>query len=428
MTSTPRPSDSLDVWLDWLENLHPVAIDMELGRVADVADRMGLIPAKKPFILVGGTNGKGSTVAMLSAIYRSAGYKVGAYTSPHIEHFCERIKVDGAFADEAWIVDALQHIDNNRAPESLTYFEFTTLAAMHVFNEQQCDVLLFEVGLGGRLDATNIWDADCSIITSIGLDHEEYLGSDTALIAVEKAAIGRPGKPFVVGEHNPPDSLSDYATQHAFELVDVGSTPQAELPETSLAGAHQKRNAGCAVAAVTALGDILPVSDQTVRHALMNTFIDGRFERRVIGGVQVIFDAAHNPAGALELARTWAFEFPEQRCEIIFATLADKDIAGVVDALKSIVHTWHCVSLDTPRALGADQLVEVVSDCLPELTLQDRIRSHGSVADGMSQALQSASEQNRLVLVAGSFYTIAGVKAMSARQLTADGADVVFCE
>ena len=406
-SAAPHVSQPLADWLSWLESLHPTAIDMGLARVAAVADRLDLRPAKKPMILVGGTNGKGSTVAMLSAIYCAAGYKTGAYTSPHITHFCERISIDGQPAEETQVVDALAYIEALREPESLTYFEYTTLAAMRVFNVLSCDVVLFEVGLGGRLDATNIWDADCSIVTSIALDHEDWLGSDVSVIATEKAAIGREGKPFIIGEAQPPFSLKRFATEHGFQCIDIGSMPPGDLPQSNLPGEHQRRNAGCAKAAVNELQTLLPVKQSTIEQALATVSLQGRFELVSMNGVPVILDVAHNPAGAYALVDAWQTRFADQRCDIVFATLADKDTLGVVTALSDIAHTWHCITLDVPRAQSADQLADTIRANLPDTSINTYIQAE----DGFQAALNNAYANNGAVLVAGSFYTIALARA-----------------
>lgn len=380
---------------------------MGLERVSKVADRLKLREVKKPLILVGGTNGKGSTIAILSAIYREAGYKVGAYTSPHIVDFCERIRIDGVMVDQSDVVDALAFIEDGRAPETLTYFEYTTLAAMRVFDVLQCDLLLFEVGLGGRLDATNIWNADCSVITSIALDHEAYLGSDISVIATEKAAIGRSGKPFVVGEVSPPASLAEYAAEHSFDVVSVGAMATSELPETTMSGDHQRRNAGCALAAVNALQSIAPVDPAIVPRAILNASLAGRFERTVVDNVTVIFDVAHNPAGAIALAQAWSGEFASRRCDIIFAVLADKDVKGVVAAIAPIVDTWHCLTLDAPRASSAQEISSIVR----RVVNAPRVLEYQHVEDALSGALESANVSGRPLLVTGSFHTIASVQS-----------------
>lgn len=385
---------------------------MGLMRVAAVAHRLGLDVVPAPLILVGGTNGKGSTVAMLASIYQQAGYTVGAYTSPHITNFCERICVDGHMVDELAVVEALDFIERGRAPDTLTYFEYTTLAAMRVFNVMNCDVLLFEVGLGGRLDATNIWDADCSIITSIGIDHEAYLGSDVSIIATEKAAIGRPHKPFITGEHEPPASLAAYAKKHRFDHHDVGAMPGANLPDTLMPGEYQKRNAGCAVAAVNALQKQLPVADNIIKTALMSTQVQGRFELTIVNDVPLVLDVAHNPAGAQALVQAWREKLDSQTCDIVFASLADKDIAGVVSALHPIVNTWHCLTLDVPRAANAGELVNIVKHVLGKM---DAVEYHDAV-DAVKAAMSSAKTNKRAVLVAGSFYTIAMIKSVLSRE------------
>ena len=406
-SAVPTLEHSLNDWLAWLETIHPVAIDMGLERVAAVADQLGLRPVTKPLILVGGTNGKGSTVAMLSAIYSAAGYKVGAYTSPHIEHFCERICYNGEPVDSQLVVDALAFVEHGRSPSTLTYFEYTTLAAMRVFNKLECDVLLFEVGLGGRLDATNIWDADCSIITSIALDHEDYLGSDVSVIATEKAAIGRTGKPFVLGETQPPESLGRYVTTHQLHLIDVGSVPLESLPETSMKGGFQRRNAACAAAAVAHLQELVPVLPSVIVKALKSVSVPGRFERLKVGGADFVFDVAHNPAGATALVQAWRSVYGEQRCQLLFASLCDKDIAGVVDSLAAIVDSWHVLALETARAAPTQELSRVIKTCDNNAIVIE----HRNVNQAVQRLLADAVLTGNPVLVAGSFYTIAAAKS-----------------
>jgi len=410
--SAPTRSQSLAQWLEWLETIHPTSIDMGLERVAKVADKLALRPARAPLILVGGTNGKGSTVAMLSAIYTRAGYKVGAYTSPHIVDFCERIKINGQMADEQSVVDALAYVEQGRAPDTLTYFEYTTLAAMRVFDVMQCEVLLFEVGLGGRLDATNLWDADCSIVTSIALDHEQYLGSDISVIATEKAAIGRASKPFVTGAIDPPPSLAEFAAMYAFNHIDAGSLPESDLPVTAMKGRFQRRNAACAVAAVQAMQPLLCVTENIPHQALLSAALEGRFEKTQHDGVPIILDVAHNPASATALVDGWLDEYGAQRCNIVFATLDDKDIAGVINALSPVVGHWHCLALDVPRASSTAKLAALV-----ELNVTPRenahlsiVTEHENVEAAMQAALNYAGADDSCVLVAGSFHTIGAVK------------------
>lgn len=402
----PNVVQPLDHWLRWLETIHPTEIEMGLTRVSAVADRLGLRPANKPLILVGGTNGKGSTVAMLSAIYTQAGYRVGSYTSPHIEHFCERIKIGRDMASEQCVVEALSFVEGGRAPDTLTYFEYTTLAAMHVFMKKQCDVLLFEVGLGGRLDATNIWDADCSIVTSIARDHEAYLGSDLSVIATEKAAIGRSRKPLIVGDSHPPASLFHFAKEQGMQVHHVGADAESDLPVTAMAGAHQQRNAGCAVAAVAALSQQLPVSNADVVEALASVQVSARFERMEFDGIRVVMDVAHNPAGAQALLEAWTKEFGAQQCELVFAVLSDKDIVGIVSALQPIAAQWHCFDLDVPRATPVAELDKTIKS----LEKNASVVSHESAESAWRSACGCARKFNRAVLVVGSFHTISDIR------------------
>lgn len=402
----PGTDEPLNIWLDWLETIHPVAIDMGLERVSGVADRLGLRPISVPLILVAGTNGKGSTVAMLSSIYHEAGYRVGAYTSPHIDHFCERIRINGDMVDEKAVVNALSFIENGREPQSLTYFEYTTLAAMRLFLLAECDVVVLEVGLGGRLDATNCWDADCSIVTSIALDHQEYLGSDIGVIATEKAAIGRSGKPLIVGEPHPPSTLFAFSETMGYELVEIGKQPLQSLPDTNLAGAHQRRNAASAVAAVHALHDRLPVTQDAINKALMDLSVDARFEKTVIEGITVIMDVAHNPASARALRETWSDKYSATSCDIIFAALADKDIGGIVRELSPVVASWQCLELSVARAASAEHLAEVVQSHCPDALVQ----VHDNALSAWQSASDNARSDSRPVMIAGSFHTITAVR------------------
>lgn len=400
----PSPLEPLSEWLSWLETIHPISIDMGLERVGKVADRLGMRPVTSPLVLVGGTNGKGSTVSMLTAIYVAAGYRVGSYTSPHIHDFRERIQVDGEMATASEIVDALAFIEGARAPQTLTYFEYTTLAAMRVFQQRHCDVCVLEVGLGGRLDATNLWDADCSVVTSIALDHEDYLGSDLSIIATEKAAIGRQGKLLVVGDLDPPESLFRFTKDEGIIVDHVGALPESELPQAGLKGPHQRRNAACAVAVVNTLDSQLPVNESTITRALLAVAIPARFEELNIQGVPVLLDAAHNPAGAAALAVAWSERFPSQQAQVVFACLADKDLDGIVSAIAPISAHWHTVPLEGPRTVPSDGLAEQIQGIVLA-----PVTAHLSASEACKAALQYARENNQAILVAGSFYTIADV-------------------
>jgi len=401
----PAQTAPLGEWLQWLEGIHPVAVDMGLARVSEVADRLHLRPVEKPLVLVGGTNGKGSTVAMLSSIYQAAGYCVGAYSSPHIHDFRERICVDGQMADATSIVQALAFVETGRAPQTLTYFEYTTLAAMRVFQQSNCDVYIMEVGLGGRLDATNLWDADCSVITSIALDHQDYLGSDISVIATEKAAIGRSGKLLIVGDVEPPQSLHEYADAQDIHVEHIGKRSLSKLPLTALQGDHQRRNAGCAVAVVEALHPSLPVSPTTIEKGLSDVRLAARFETLEAQGVTFILDVAHNPAGASALCEAWQSRYPDHRAQCLFACLTDKDIAGLVAALDPVVDAWHCLDLSVPRAIPVQQLVSDVQDKTGKT-----VSGYSNTDSACREAIAGALQASQLVLVAGSFHTIAAAR------------------
>ena len=401
----PDTAAPLSTWLTWLETIHPVAIDMGLDRVSLVADRLGLRPVNKPLILVGGTNGKGSTVAMLSSIYTTAGYRVGTYTSPHISDFRERIRINGEMAEASDIVEALAYVEAQRAPQTLTYFEYTTLAAMRVFLQAQCDVYVMEVGLGGRLDATNLWDADCAVIASIALDHEDYLGSDLSVIATEKAAIGRRGKVLVVGQSEPPESLFTFTLKQEIRVVYVGGLSPDSLPVTNLKGAHQRRNAGCAVAVVENLQGLLPVEKDTVETALKSVRVAGRFDCITHGGVNVVLDVAHNPAGAEALQQAWREEFGDVQAQVVFSALADKDLAGIASALEPVVAGWHCFELHVSRATPLNTLTNEL-----QRVSTKAIQSHASADQAWQAARVAAAAGSQPVLVAGSFHTIADIQ------------------
>ena len=409
----PAADAPLAAWLDWIDGVHPSEMELGLGRVSRVAARLGLDRPPLVVATVGGTNGKGSTVAMLEAIWTAAGHRTGAATSPHVTRFNERVRVAGEEADDATLARAFARIEAGRGADTLTYFEFATLASMAVFVEAGCDVAIMEVGLGGRLDAVNLWDADCAVLTSIALDHADWLGTDLAVIATEKAAIARPGRPLVVGETAPPASLRAYVDAHAIRLIDVGARPPETLPRTSLAGAHQRRNAACALAAADALADVLPVEEAVARAALMHVAVVARFEERVVRGaageaVTLVVDVAHNPAGAAALARTWQGRFGGTRGVAVFAALADKDVEGIVEALAPHVAHWCLAALAGARATPTDVLAARVRGALGEPA---PVETFDSVERALERALALASTGALPVLACGSFVTVTAVHA-----------------
>lgn len=409
---------SLDDWLRWLEKLHPSEIDLGLDRVARVAARLDLGTLPVPMILVGGTNGKGSTVAMLERLYRQAGYRTAAYTSPHIVRFNERMRIDAVECSDADILRALQAVEAKRGDESLTYFEFTTLAAVWLFLEQGVDVLILEVGLGGRLDATNLWDPDVAIITSIALDHQSWLGSDREQIAVEKGGIGRTGRPLILGDPAPPASLLELAAEKHFDLrrVDPVSVPGEALP-----GAHQSRNLACALEAIRALHTRLPVDldGNRIGQSLAGLRVAGRYDFRVVQGVPHLLDVAHNPAAAKALAATLSEQHPGHRVHAVFATLSDKDLRGVVTALQPQVSHWYLTELDGARATPLDTLCAGVIDalCSTGSAVHDAramVSEHRRPAEALAAARVACRQDiddniASLILITGSFMTLAAL-------------------
>jgi dihydrofolate synthase/folylpolyglutamate synthase len=423
----PLPQ-TLDGWLGHIDRVHSQSIALGLDRVARVRDAMG-IANRAPVITVGGTNGKGSTCAMLESILRCAGYRTGLYTSPHLLDYNERVRVDAVSASDAVLCDAFEAVELARGGVPLTYFEFGTLAAWKILAEAQLDVLILEVGLGGRLDAVNAFEPDCAIVTSIDIDHTQFLGDTRESIGREKAGIFRAGRPAIVGDPMPPDSLVEYARQigallqvsgrefgfagdrqqWGFWRYDAGSlVKRAGLAYPALRGANQLLNASSAIAALENLRDRLPVSMGDLRLGLITIELPGRFQV-LPGRPAVVLDVAHNPQAAAVLGENLSNMgyFPETWA--VFGMLRDKDIAGVVGHLRNRVDHWLCATLDGPRAATAGQLAQIVRDAQPE----GDIRSFESAAEAYVAAQDLANENDRIV-VFGSFLTVAD--AMRVRQ------------
>lgn len=415
--SNPR---SLTDWLVWLEQQHPRAIDLGLERVGQVADRLGLRHPGCPVITVGGTNGKGSTVATLVSICRAASLRTGSYTSPHLLRFNERICLDGEPVADAPLVAAFERIEAARGEVSLTYFEFTTLAAFLLFREAGLDVLVLEVGLGGRLDAVNLVDADVAVVTSIGLDHTEYLGDTRELIAIEKAGIFRPGRPAICGDLDPPATLPEAAARIGAPLsrrgIDYDFAPAAggwtwrgagrelrDLPLPALA----LENAATALAALFAAP--LAVPEAAVREGLRRAALAGRLQP-VAQAPLVLLDVAHNPHGATFLMRQLPPARDGQRTLAVFAMLADKDAAGVMEACLGRIDAWHVATLAVPRGQKAGVLADMLRDRGCNVA-----GTYGSVSAALAAARQQALPTDR-ILVFGSFYTVGAAQAALATE------------
>jgi dihydrofolate synthase/folylpolyglutamate synthase len=391
-----------------------------------VADALGLQPGF-PIITVGGTNGKGSTCAYLEAILGAAGYKTGLYTSPHLLRYNERVRIAGRETDDAQIVAAFEAIERARGDTSLTYFEFGTLGAMLQFVDAQVDVAILEVGLGGRLDAVNVFDADAAIVTSVDLDHMDYLGDTRDQIGFEKAGIFRAGRPAICAEPYPPQGLLDQVKRLGASLLRAGQDFSAEregdqwtyrgvdvvwpaLPLPVIAGSHQLRNAAGALAALEALDARLPVGVEAIRAGLRSARVPGRFQR-LAHAPDVIADVAHNPEAARALAETLRAEPIAGRTLAVVGMLADKDADGVFEALGEVVDAWWTCTPDSPRARGAEQLAHALRQHVAEVP----VRVQPDVKTALAEARGEARENDR-ILVFGSFYTVAAVLDHAATQ------------
>lgn len=411
------PRRSLDDWLAYVSAQHPATIALGLDRVREVASRMKL---KSPpvTITVGGTNGKGSTCAMLERILLESGYRVGLYTSPHLLRYNERVRVGGEDASDAALVDAFARVEAARGATPLTYFEFGTLAALAHFDHAIVEAVILEVGLGGRLDAVNIVDADVAAVVSVDLDHQAYLGNDRESIGFEKAGIYRAGRPALFGDLDPPRRLVDHAQSIGADLQILGRDFRYEahegqwdfigrkgakraLPMPALRGAWQLKNASVALAALDEVFDRVPVSLGEVKRGLTLAKIEGRMQ--VLPGRPVtVFDVAHNPHAARSLASGLGDMGFAESTLAVFAILADKDIAGVVDAMRGRVDRWYVSAAQADRAASAGD----VADILAQKGLGEATRTFATVASALDAARRDAGPNDRIV-VFGSFYTVA---------------------
>jgi len=445
------PGADLPQWLAYIERQHPSAIEMGLDRVRAVAARMALGRPAARVVTVGGTNGKGSTVAFIEAIARAAGWKVGAYTSPHLLRYNERVRIDGAEADDALLVDAFAAVEAARsspaptgrgvgergersqypqahdaptasAPEPasipLTYFEFGTLAALWLFERAGLDLAVLEVGLGGRLDAVNLVDPDVAVITTVDIDHTDWLGEDREAIGAEKAGIARAWKPLVLGEVDSPSSVLRHAYAIGANALRLGSDffhepidarrwrwrevgAELDLPQPALSAPAQRANAATAIAALRALPDVT-VPDSAFADGVANAVLPGRLQHVRHEGIDVLLDVGHNPQAARELAAWLQAHAIDGATRAVFAALADKDVRGVVAAFAGMPLQWHLAGLDAgPRAQDAAQLAGRLQG-----TAAEGATRHARVGDALQAALAASSPGDR-VLVFGSFHTVA---------------------
>ena len=409
-------SRTLPDWLAFIERQHPNAIAMGLERVRDVAARMGLGKPAPHVVTVAGTNGKGSTVAFVEAIARAQGLRVGAYTSPHLLRYNERVRIDGHDVGDEALIEGFEAVEAARSGTPLTYFEYGTLCALWLFARAGLDLVVLEVGLGGRLDAVNIVDADAAILTTVGLDHQDWLGGDLEAIGFEKAGIARPFKPLVLGDDDPPSSVLRrayaigapawrIANDFFAEPVDashwrwreVGYEIALPLPMQAQGAPVQLRNAACAIAALRALD--LPLEDAALARGVADAAVPGRLQRFERGGVEIIVDVGHNPQAAVALA-DWLRAQPKRRTLAVYAALADKDAAGVVTALSDTVDGWLLAgTLDAgPRGSDAVALAQRLVG-----TAAAGGSRHADVTGALAAALAQAAPDGR-VLAFGSFH------------------------
>ena len=384
---------TLDDWLNWQETLMEETIVLGLDRVQVVYDR--LFPDGVPYrvITIAGTNGKGSTVSFIDSIYRQSKFKIGRSTSPHLLKYNERYAIDGVDVSDEVIIKAFEQIETQRHDITLTYFEFSTLAALIIFAEANIDLAILEVGLGGRLDSVNVVDSDVSVITNVAIDHTDYLGDTREKIGREKAGVMRTSRPCICGDQDPPQSLLAYAKEIDTPVTFVSEGYKGEI---GLEGAHQRINAAVAVETVKKLLDQFPVSEEMISEGIRKASIKARFEKRYIADKTVILDVAHNPAAVKTLVETLS-DSPMETVAI-FSALIDKDIIDMVKLASESIRHWYLVPLSSDRAITSTELKKKFSD--PDST---------TVCSDMNSAIEMclALRDVERVVIFGSFYTIA---------------------
>jgi dihydrofolate synthase/folylpolyglutamate synthase len=409
---------TLDAWLQWQEGLHPKAIDLGLDRVLKVARRLGITRSEAVVITVAGTNGKGSSLAMLDAIYREAGYRPGLYTSPHVHRYNERIRIDGEMLSDEALCEAFEAVDQARGDVSLSYFEFGTLAALQLFSVRDLDLILLEVGLGGRLDAVNVIDPDLALITSIDVDHVEWLGSDREQIGREKAGIMRPGKPVIISDPAPPGSIQAESERIGSHLSRLGQefryqksgsvwsflsdrSHYEDLPLPGLKGDFQLQNAAGVIAVVESLSDKLPVSREALAIGIQSASVIGRLMQTGTDP-EVLLDVAHNPQSTRVLAE-YLTEHPVPGRQLaVIGVMADKDVESMIRPLINHFDAWFVAQPQLSRALGAEKL----ADKLSGLGISGNISQFTSIQAARKAAQTETGRGDRIVIF-GSFYTVA---------------------
>lgn len=411
---------SVDAWLEYISQLHHKEMDFGLDRILAVVKPLGWHQFTCPVVIVGGTNGKGSCVRFLESIFTAAGYRVGAYTSPHLMCFNERIRVANVLVDDAKLLEAFALVERYRGAVSLSFFEYTFLAALCIFQQAALDLVVLEVGLGGRLDAVNIVDADIAVITTVDLDHTDLLGPDRESIAKEKAGIFRQNRVVVCGDPEPPQALMERAKQLGARWYGIDSTffytapssdgswqwrsdqrTYAQLPALSL----KQQNAATSLMVVELLQNRLPVTEFALKQGLQQTTLAGRYEKMPLKKGYCYVDVAHNPQGGRWLAEQWRQTPVAGKRIAILGMLNDKDIAGTVQSLLHYVDEWFVVSLAVPRGANAQRLQTVLTE-LGALSC----RPFDNVELALQAAIASADLTKDVVLIFGSFYTVAAAR------------------
>lgn len=415
---------TLAQWLEYQEQLHPDKIELGLDRVKQVWEKMRSSCGKIscPVIVVGGTNGKGSTVAYLEQFYLKCGRHTLAYTSPHLLDYNERIRLDGFNIDDAALMEAFEQVEGSRETTRLTYFEFGTLAALYIACTRSPDVLILEVGLGGRLDAVNILQHDVAVITSIAMDHMEWLGNDLSAIAIEKAGIARQDRPLIIGDRDMPESLYEHARAigaHDLRIDrDYTVQPQAggwdyrsglksydDLPMPCLAGSHQLNNAAAAIMAAECLHDVLPVTEACIRQGLSDVVLPGRFEQ-VATDPAIYLDVAHNPAAAIELHGILQGFKGRGRLIAVFAMQSSRQVKPFIEPMINDYNQWYVA----PLANGLGHNASLLESVLEEQAGGASIFSCTSVSSAVQAAREGAGKDD-IIVVFGSFYTVAEARA-----------------
>ena len=419
---------TLQEWLSWQETLHLSEIDLGLDRIRLVAKQLDILTPDFPIITVAGTNGKGSTVAFFDAILRAQGYKTGAYTSPHLIDYNERITINGLQATDEQIIDAFEEIDTARKAiteeaVSLTYFEFSTLAAMLCFKKQKVDVALLEVGLGGRLDAANLWDASLAVITSIGIDHIDWLGDNREIIGTEKSGIMRKSIPVICGDPNPPQTIKSEADRIGAKLIQINTdfsyssldkdepnhwkwknaVKELTLKKPVMAGSFQLNNAATVIAGLDTIQDLLPTTIDAINKGLTTAAVDGRLQI-LQTSPEWLLDVAHNPHAAIQLANYIRTNPRSGRTYALFSMLKDKDIKQVLTIMNDVIDEWHIVALKGSRGLTLNKLKQ----CFTEQSIETKVISHPGFKEACDSIKNITKVEDRVVAF-GSFLVVSEI-------------------